>query len=124
MGALHPAGSLYERPVNIKECTRQHAAFRAALRAHGVRCVTVREVMLFNVDTCVRARCALEDLAASRLRYVLENACEERLDSPADAFFVGEEYKRSVLEAMSAEQLADVALCGPSTFAAQRQERI
>jgi arginine deiminase len=114
MGALHPAGSLYERPVNMQECTRQHAAFRAALRSHGVKCVTVREVMLFNVDVCVRARVALEDLAASRLRYVLEGACEARLEAPADAFFVGEEYKRSVLEAMSAEQLGDVALCGPT----------
>jgi N-dimethylarginine dimethylaminohydrolase len=45
---------------------------------------------------------------------VLEGACEERLESPSDAFFVGEEYKRSVLEAMSAEQLADVSLCGPT----------
>ena len=98
----------------MQECTRQHASFRAALRGHGVKCVTVREVMLFNVDVCVRARLALEDLAASRLRYVLEGACEERLESPADAFFVGEEYKRSVLEAMSPEQLADVSLCGPT----------
>jgi arginine deiminase len=114
MGALHPAGSLYERPVNMAACTRQHAAFRSALRAHGVRCLTVREVLLFDTDASVRARCELEDLAASRLTYELDTRCEARLLSAADRFFVGEEYKRSVLEAMSAEQLVDVVLCGPT----------
>jgi arginine deiminase len=114
MGALHPAGSLYERPVNMAACTRQHAAFRAALRAHGVRCLTVREILLYDTDACVRARVALEDLAASRLRYELDTACDARLLSAADRFFVGEEYKRQVLETMSAEQLVDVVLCAPT----------
>ncbi len=114
MGALHPAGSLYERPVNMAACTRQHAAFRAALRAHGVRCLTVREVMLFNTEEDVRARVELEDFAARRLTYVLERGCSERLEEPGDVYCVGEEYKRSVLAAMSGEQLADVVLCGPT----------
>ena len=114
MGALHPAGSLYERPVNMTACTRQHAAFRAALRTYGVRCVTVREVLLYDTDTCVRARCALEDLAGARLTYAMDAGCEPRLLSAEDRFFVGDEYKRSVLAAMSAEQLADVVMCVPT----------
>jgi arginine deiminase len=114
MGALHPAGSLYERPVNMSKCTAQHAAFRGALRAHGVRCLTVREVLLYDTDASVRARCELEDLAAARLTYELDTGCSARLLSEQDLFFVGHEYKASVLEAMSAEQLVDVVLCGPT----------
>jgi len=112
MGALHPAGSLYERPVNMAACTEQHAAFRAALRRHGVRCLTVKEVLLHGTDS-VRARCELEDLAAGRLLYELDAACDERLLAERDRFFVGDAYKRSVLEAMSPEQLCDVVLTCP-----------
>lgn len=146
MGALHPAGSLYERPVNVRECTAQcvcpppllahsgcistfvpltrvpnsktrpprHNAFRAALRAAGVRCLTVREILLHDTDTSVRARVELEDLAAGRLLYELDAQCDSKLVSPEDRFFVGDSYKRTVLEAMSAEQLIDVVLCGPT----------
>merc|ERR1719311_828107 len=32
MGALHPAGSLYERPVNLETAKAEHRGLRAALR--------------------------------------------------------------------------------------------
>ena len=32
MGALHPNGALYEGPVNVRQCTAQHEAFRKARR--------------------------------------------------------------------------------------------
>ena len=114
MGALHPAGSLYERPVNMRFCTAQHEAFRAALRANGVRCLTVREILLYDTEASVRSRVELEDLAAARLAYALDPACDELLISPADRFYIGDEYKRAVIEGMSAEQLVDVVLCGPT----------
>jgi arginine deiminase len=114
MGALHPAGSLYERPVNMRQCTLQHEAFRAALRANGVHCLTVREILLFDTARDVRARVELEDLAASRLRYELDPRCEERLVQDSDMFYVGDVYKRTVLESSSAEQLVDIVLTGPT----------
>ena len=92
MGALHPAGSLYERPVNMRSCTAQHEAFRAALRANGVRCLTVREILLYDTEASVRSRVELEDLAASRLNYALDPACDELLLAPADRFYIGDEY--------------------------------
>ena len=114
MGALHPAGSLYERPVNMKACTQQHEAFRQALRSNGVRCLTVREILLYDTDVSVRARVELEDLAAGRLRYELDPSCDERLLSSADRFYIGDEYKKQVLECMSTDQLVDVVLTGPT----------
>ncbi len=89
MGALHPRGSLFERPVNIEIAKAQHAEFRAQvrvlrlgvdgggllfertgpdgccalrtmlslfprpasqLRAHGVKVLTVREILAFDVE--------------------------------------------------------------------------
>ena len=114
MGALHPAGSLYERPVNMRQCTLQHEAFRQALRSNGVHCLTVREILLYDTTRDVRARVELEDLAASRLRYELDPNCEERLLSQADRFYIGDTYKRQVLESSSAEQLVDIVLTGPT----------
>ncbi len=49
MGGLHPRGSLYERPVNIDTARAQHAEFRALIREHGVRVLTVREILAYNV---------------------------------------------------------------------------
>jgi len=114
MGALHPAGSLYERPVNMRQCTLQHEAFRQALRSNGVHCLTVREILLYDTTRDVRARVELEDLAATRLRYELDPNCEERLLSQADRFYIGDTYKRQVLESSSAEQLVDIVLTGPT----------
>jgi phage tail sheath protein FI len=37
MGAMHPKGSLYERPVNLAEAIATHAAFRELLRANGCK---------------------------------------------------------------------------------------
>lgn len=37
MGALHPRASLYERPVNLQEAQKAHAAFRDLLRRNGCK---------------------------------------------------------------------------------------
>ena len=37
MGAMHPKGSLYERPVNLADAKATHAAFRELLRANGCK---------------------------------------------------------------------------------------
>jgi len=36
--------------VNIDIAKAQHAEFRALLRAHGVRVLTVREILAYNVS--------------------------------------------------------------------------
>lgn len=58
MGGLHPRGSLYERPINIDTARSQHAEFRAQLRAHGVRVLTVREILAYNVGCGAWGACA------------------------------------------------------------------
>ena len=69
MGALHPAGSLYERPVNLETSKNEHAAFRQALRREGVFVLTVRQVLLHGLATNLRYRLDLEDYAMGCLRY-------------------------------------------------------
>jgi len=32
---MHPAGSLYERPVNVDKAIEQHDDFRRVLESHG-----------------------------------------------------------------------------------------
>jgi len=32
---MHPAGSLYERPVNVDKAIEQHDDFRRILESHG-----------------------------------------------------------------------------------------
>ena len=146
MGALHPHGSLYERPVNMAVCARQHAGFREALEAEGAHTLAVREVLLHDVESSLRARVELEDLAAEQLRYHMDGGARSRCfdhihhahgvpssggadgggrptpqgEAPAQhkdsagAYYVTDQYKQTVLRAMSAEQLVDVVLTGPT----------
>lgn len=91
--------------------SEQHKSFRAALRRHGILCLTVRQVLLHDAARSMTARIALENLAMSVLTYQLEGDDE---CSEAERYFLGDEYKRKVLEVMSPEQLIDVILCHPT----------
>ncbi len=53
MGGLHPRGALYERAVNVDEARAQHAQFRSLVREHGVRVLTVREILAYNVSRAI-----------------------------------------------------------------------
>jgi arginine deiminase len=147
MGGLHPRGSLYERPVNIESARLQHAHFRQVLREHGVRVLTVREILAFGADSHMGARADLEDLAMTALTYVLGQGTGDTVEDtgaaaaeagaggekdgnnnaapaaaaanppsldPEDAFYLTDDYKRSVLEAMSVTQLIDIILINPT----------
>ena len=115
---------MYEKPVNIEVARKQHEEFRAALRRHGILCLTVRQVLLHDAERSMTARIALEELAMSVLTYELSaeeingvvdnDGDEDQRCTDADHYFVGDEYKRKVLEVMSAEQLIDVVLCHPT----------
>ena len=113
MGALHPNGSLYERPVNMAVCSRQHLAFREALEAEGAHTLSVREVLLHDCSSSVRARVELEDLAADVLVYEMDESAAQNIMNSADPYYVTDHYKSSVLRAMSPEQLIDVILTAP-----------
>uniref|UniRef100_A0A7S0RB30 Arginine deiminase n=1 Tax=Chlamydomonas leiostraca TaxID=1034604 RepID=A0A7S0RB30_9CHLO len=114
MGGLHPRGSLYERPINIDTAKAQHAEFRNQLRAHGVRVLTVREILAYNVEDNVSARVDLEDLAFSALDY--EMAAGHKVDELAkeDRKFISDDYKREVIEKMGVGQLVDTIMTNPT----------
>ena len=76
MGALHPAGSLYERPVNLETAKAEHRGLRAALRRFGVKVLSVREILRYGLDDNLRHRVELEDFCMGSLHYVRR----ERLD--------------------------------------------
>jgi hypothetical protein len=57
--------SAYAAPPGCSCCCLQ------VLRAHGVRVLTVREILAFGVEERMGARVELEDLAAGTLTYRL-----------------------------------------------------
>lgn len=73
MGGLHPRASLYERPINLEVSRHQHENFRKVLREHGIKVLTVKEVLAHDVERHVGARVQLEDLAMKVLTYVLKD---------------------------------------------------
>lgn len=60
------------------------------------------------------ARVELEELAMKALSYRLAPGTDPASVSPADAFYLSDEYKRSVLEHMSIAQLIDTLLINPT----------
>eukprot|EP00195_Chlamydomonas_chlamydogama_P009440 CAMPEP_0202891208 /NCGR_PEP_ID=MMETSP1392-20130828/1328_1 /ASSEMBLY_ACC=CAM_ASM_000868 /TAXON_ID=225041 /ORGANISM="Chlamydomonas chlamydogama, Strain SAG 11-48b" /LENGTH=467 /DNA_ID=CAMNT_0049574893 /DNA_START=174 /DNA_END=1577 /DNA_ORIENTATION=+ len=114
MGGLHPRASLYERPVNIDTAKQQHSEFRAQLRSHGVRVLTVREILAYNVDENVSARVDLEDLAFSALDYEMEVGHNTEELAEEDRYYLSDDYKREVIENMSVSQLVDTVMINPT----------
>mmetsp|Transcript_9474 Transcript_9474/g.24329 ORF Transcript_9474/g.24329 Transcript_9474/m.24329 type:complete len:382 (-) Transcript_9474:131-1276(-) len=120
MGALHPAAALYERPVNLDEAVAEHAEFRDVLRRKGLRVLTVREILKYGLEENVRCRLDLEDLAMDMLSYRLATSpcpliwAENQEIEEKFKKYVGDDYKRHVLESMSSDQLIDVILTKPT----------
>lgn len=77
MGALHPAGSLYEKPINLKNVEEQHHRFRTVLEDHGIVVHDVRDILAMDVDHSVGDRMDLEDLAMKTLAYRYEKTEED-----------------------------------------------
>eukprot|EP00871_Galdieria_phlegrea_P001982 jgi/Galph1/2785/GphlegSOOS_G1439.1 len=114
MGALHPAGALYAQPVNLKQAIDQHNAFRMLLKRQGIKTLEVSEVLEHDTETSVNARIELEELAAASLTYRAEPECLDRFKKLGGEYYISEEYKRLVLEAMSSDQLADIVKTFPT----------
>ena len=135
MGALHPAGSLYERPVNLETAKAEHRGLRAALRRFGVKVLSVREILRYGLDDNLRHRVELEDFCMGSLHYCQRESSEGDSGSVAEKgggggggvqqdetqatalrFHLSDEYKRQVLESMGHEQLIDVAFTNPTVY--------
>ena len=80
MGALHPAAALYERFVNLEESVAEHANFRETLRKRGIKVLTVREILRHGLDSNLRCRIDLEDLAMEMLTYQADSG-------PGESFY-------------------------------------
>lgn len=120
MGALHPAAALYERFVNLEESVAEHANFRETLRKRGIKVLTVREILRHGLDSNLRCRIDLEDLAMEMLTYQADSGPGDKTPRTRDKLdkslqeTISDSYKRKVLENMSPDQLIDVILTKPT----------
>lgn len=114
MGALHPRASLYEKPINLEAARKQHEGFRDIMRQFGVKVLTVREVLRYAAGVNMRARTELEDYAMEVLDYKLAPGFSDSDFGQEMRPFLSNDYKRSVLESMSIDQLLDVVFTNPT----------
>eukprot|EP01023_Acetabularia_acetabulum_P053428 TRINITY_DN5981_c0_g2_i4.p1 TRINITY_DN5981_c0_g2~~TRINITY_DN5981_c0_g2_i4.p1 ORF type:complete len:481 (-),score=67.21 TRINITY_DN5981_c0_g2_i4:315-1757(-) len=114
MGGLHPRASLYERPVNLDVAKETHRHFREVLRSHGIKVLTVREILAFGTSDHIGARVDLENLAMEALKYQLAPTFKMEEIDEEDRFYLTDDYKREVLENMSVSQLIDTILITPT----------
>jgi hypothetical protein len=70
MGAMHPKGSLYERPVNMADAKATHAAFRELLRSNGCK------VSLVHGATAIIMFCREGDAAVSEVHVSSGRRCQ------------------------------------------------
>lgn len=114
MGGLHPRASLFEKPVNLEAAKASHSEFRRVMREHGVKVLTVRDILSYGVEDHVGARVELEDLAMKALNYELAEGVGVDELAEEDKFYLSDDYKRNVLEHMSTSQLLDMLLIHPT----------
>lgn len=138
MGSLHPAGALYEKPVNIRRARDAHAAFIEMLGRKGANVRDVRDILTERVNWSVGDRIALENLAFTCLTYVFNDpqtsddetcasfASAKNPHSPhpkdpaettnhhAAEYYVSDQYKRMVIEEMGQQQLVDIIFTNPT----------
>lgn len=137
MGSLHPAGALYEKPVNIRRARDAHAAFVSMLTRKGAQVRDVRDILTERVDWSVGDRIALENLAFTCLTYAFHNpdgsdkencTCfpsakdskfppvkdPTKTTNDAEEYYVSDQYKRQVIEEMGQQQLVDIIFTNPT----------
>lgn len=142
MGSLHPAGALYEKPVNTSLARASHDAFVARLRQNGIEVYDVRDILTNKIAWSVGDRIALENLAFNCLKYVFDRgdattspllltksskngntvsktvqvACSKSTDAGTDPekYYVSNSYKQLVIEEMGEQQLVDVIFTNPT----------
>ena len=67
-----------------------------------------------DTNSDVKARIELENLAASKLKYILAEGGEQLKLSTEDEYYLGDKYKMLVIEGMSSSQLVDIIMTNPT----------
>ncbi|PRP77997.1 hypothetical protein PROFUN_04121 [Planoprotostelium fungivorum] len=116
MGALHPDGSLYENPVDLKKAQQEHKNLVSILEKNGVKTVKVRDVLKMDCEENLRERLKLERLAMKNLTYKLDNrdGDQSALLSEHDRYLMSDVYKEKIISEMSIDQIADIVLTNPT----------
>jgi len=113
MGSIHPNGSLYELPVDIKKAQKEHENFRRELEKNGCQVKTVKEILLMDCDSNLVSRIQLEDFAFKNITYRLVDTDPATL-TETDRYYLSDEYKRECLDKMNEEQLVEIILTHPT----------
>ncbi|CAN8062886.1 unnamed protein product [Agarophyton chilense] len=136
MGSLHPAGALYEKPVNTRLAVEAHEEFVKVIESRGITVYDVRDILLKNVEWSVGDRVRLEQLAFKCLTYVYKNVKDSDQDEErcvnavngnhdfsgaAGEYYVSDKYKKSVVEEMGKQQLVDIILTNPTVVISPSQ---
>lgn len=134
MGSLHPAGALYERPVNIGRARLAHKQFVEMINRKGAKVLDVRSVLTHRVNWSVGDRLKLEELAIKCLKYVYrndeedkkqtKNSCDAKENDSEERqaeFYVSDEYKRHVIAEMGVQQLVDIIFTNPTVTVSPSQ---
>ncbi|PXF43088.1 Arginine deiminase [Gracilariopsis chorda] len=134
MGSLHPAGALYEKPVNIRLAKEAHQHLVAVLERRGVIVRDVRDILLERVNWSVGDRVCLENLAFKCLSYVFkedssapangsetDSSGEKKTINEASSYYVSDQYKQAVIEEMGKQQLVDIILTNPTVVISPSQ---
>lgn len=101
-----------------RESSRRARLAATAARHHPAlappQVLTVRDILSYGVDSHMGARVELEDLAMRALSYEVAPPDTEADVDAADRAYLGDDYKRRVLEHMSVGQLIDTILINPT----------
>jgi arginine deiminase len=105
MSMLHPAGSLYKDVTSESLIHKDFENLKQIMKIHGIRILTVREALLMD-------RPALIKLAMNSLQYLAEEGEKDTSDS-LFSYYLSDEYKETILNKMSNDQLVDAVLTKP-----------
>ncbi len=114
MSMLHPAGSLYKDVTSESQIKKDFHNLKQILKIHGIRTITVREALLIDRE-------ALILLAKNTLEYVAAEDEKESSDS-LFTYYLSDEYKETILNKMTDDQLVDVVLTKP-VFTLKRSKK-
>lgn len=132
MGSLHPAGALYEKPVNTAVARHAHQSFVNLLERRGIQVREIRQILTDRASWSVGDRLALENLAFNCLSYNFENrktttppsspnettslptSTTEQKIPDAEHYYISDKYKRTVIEQSDVQQLVDIIFTNPT----------
>jgi arginine deiminase len=106
MSMLHPAASLYSDVTNEREVHAEFQELREILKGEKIKLMTVRDCLKLNRVELIR-------LAMGSLTYDCPNKTEGA-DNETFNYYMSNEYKLSVLEKLTNDQLVDVVLTRPT----------